>query len=59
VCGGIAEYFDFSAWGVRCMFILLILLPIITLPLMLVLYAILACIMRKSPFSGRDRDYRY
>ncbi len=46
VCGGLAEYFDFSPWGVRLAFILLS-LPFFwtTVPV----YIVLAIMMKRRP----------
>jgi phage shock protein C len=45
VCGGIAEAFDLSPWGVRLMFIILE----IFLPMMFLVYIVMALIMKKAP----------
>lgn len=57
VCGGIADYFDFNAWGVRFMLILIFILTGF-FPVGIV-YLIMAFMMKKAPVyyrsSFRDR----
>lgn len=46
VCGGIAEYYDFSPWGMRLLFVAL---TLFTLPLMVILYIVLAITIKPAP----------
>lgn len=56
VCGGIAEHFDFAAWGVRCIFALLILT---TFPIGLIVYIVMGCAMKQEPARHyRNEDER-
>lgn len=49
VCGGIAEYYDFSPWGMRLLFLALALLPVVTFPVMCILYIALAITLKPAP----------
>ena len=50
VCGGLANYFDFSPWGMRLIFILLaVFVPGITTSFMVVLYIVLALVLKPEP----------
>jgi phage shock protein C len=53
ICGGIAEHFDFSPWGVRLLFVAL---QFTIIPFMFLIYIAAAFIMRKSP-ERAFRDY--
>ena len=56
VCGGIAEYFDFSAWGVRITFLLLQLTFLV--PFTFIVYIALAVMIKKRPgYSYSDREW--
>lgn len=59
VCGGIAEYYDFSPWGVRLLFIAASLLGV-TIPLTLLIYIVMAVTIRPAPepsiLSGEYAD---
>lgn len=61
VCGGIAEYFDLSPWGVRLVWVLLV---IIGLPFTIVAYIALALLLKRKPLpqmppyeEWRERAY--
>lgn len=56
VCGGIADYFDMSAWGVRALFILAFILTGF-FPLGIV-YIILAFSMKRAPSYYYSRSFR-
>ena len=56
VCGGIAEYFDLPPFGVRLIWVLLSLM-MVSLPLMLLTYIIMAIVLKRRPrrFVPRSR----
>ncbi|MCX7019943.1 MAG: PspC domain-containing protein [bacterium] len=49
VCGGIAEYFDLSSWGVRLVWVLLM---IPAFPIMLIGYVVLALLLKRRPLES-------
>ncbi|MCE5228381.1 PspC domain-containing protein [bacterium] len=59
VCGGIAEYYDFSPWGMRLLFIAVAMIPIVTFPVMLILYIALALTLKVAPETSiLSGDYK-
>jgi len=46
VCGGIAEYFDFSPGGVRLLFVLL---QFTFVPILFLIYIVLGLVMKREP----------
>ena len=55
VCSGLAERFDFSPWGVRLLFIVL---QVTIVPVMFLVYILMAFIMKREPDIGYTR-WRY
>lgn len=57
VCGGIAEYFDLSRWGVRLVWVLM---TIFGLPFSILAYFALGLILKRRPYepvvSGSSAD---
>lgn len=49
VCGGIAEHYDLSPWGVRLVFLLLAAAPVVTFPFMVLFYVVLAIMLPLEP----------
>ncbi|MEN6624767.1 MAG: PspC domain-containing protein [Candidatus Sumerlaeia bacterium] len=49
VCGGIAEHYDLSPWGVRLVFLLLAAAPVVTFPFMVMFYVVLAIMLPLEP----------
>lgn len=56
VCAGIAEYFDLPPWGVRLVWILLMLTGI-GMPVLLVVYVALGLILPKRPLAPPQAYY--
>jgi phage shock protein C len=53
VCGGIAEHFDLSPWGVRLVWVLL---TFIGMPFTVIAYIILVFVLKRRPQEFGDRS---
>lgn len=61
VCKGLANYTGFSVFWLRVIWVLAALLPVVTLPLMIILYLVLALMMKPEPIvpfsTESDREF--